>query len=381
MSGHSDNPTGDDADHVQSWAERVLNQAGHDDVAVPSATIASPVVADPTLSLPAVVVPDDPYEYRRAYQLQTDQTPQVAVETPPQQARPNTVAATPAVEPSGDVAASAQPIVAPASARSIDPEPIAPRSQPVVPEVQPSSPHQAPLSAHRTVPHAPLPGTVSGAAAAAPAAAYIAPAPVSYANESSVHEAAGSGPESSGIGRALREWTPVLFIAVVVALAIRLLVIQAYHIPSLSMAPTLDKGDRVIVNRLSGDIDRGEIVVFAKPPNQASEADDLIKRVIGLPGETVQLRDGNVYIDRQLVQESYIAEQQTSRPRQQAGIPGCDQDVPLADTCTVPEGHVFVMGDNRLGSQDSRVFGPVEIDTIVGRAFVRVWPLDRISWL
>lgn len=190
-------------------------------------------------------------------------------------------------------------------------------------------------------------------------------------------------PEPSPFVGVIREWGPVLIAAVVIALFTRLVLVQAYHIPSLSMAPTLDEGDRVIVNRLSynfGEIERGQVIVFNKPPNQPSDANDLIKRVIGLPGETIQFRDGQVYVDDLLVQEPYLAQQNSTRTRS-LSIPGCAQETPSPELCTVPEGYVFVMGDNRVNSQDSRVFGPVSVDTVVGRAFVRVWPLDNLSQL
>ena len=183
--------------------------------------------------------------------------------------------------------------------------------------------------------------------------------------------------------RVLREWGPVLVAAVAIALFTRLVLVQAYHIPSLSMAPTLEEGDRVIVNRLSyrfGEIERGQVVVFKKPPNQPSDANDLIKRVIALPGETVQFRDGEVYIDGQLVVEPYLAQPSSTRPRSLA-IPGCAQEERASDVCTVPSGYVFVMGDNRLGSQDSRTFGPISTETVVGRAFLRVWPISDINQL
>ncbi len=203
------------------------------------------------------------------------------------------------------------------------------------------------------------------------------------------HDMEGDGssaselPEPSTFVSVVREWGPVLIAAVVIALFTRLILVQAYHIPSLSMAPTLDEGDRVIVNRLSynfGEIERGQVVVFKKPPNQPSAANDLIKRVIGLPGETIQFRDSQVYVDGLLVQEPYLSQQNSTRTRS-LSIPGCAQETPSPELCTIPEGYVFVMGDNRVNSQDSRVFGPVAIDTIVGRAFVRVWPLDNLSQL
>ena len=175
----------------------------------------------------------------------------------------------------------------------------------------------------------------------------------------------------------------MLVAAVVIALFTRLVLVQAYHIPSLSMAPTLEEGDRVIVNRLSyrfGEIERGQVVVFNKPPNQPSDANDLIKRVIALPGETIQFQDGEVYVDGLLVQEPYLAQVSSTRPRS-FSIPGCAQEVASPDSCTVPADYIFVMGDNRAGSQDSRTFGPISIDTVVGRAFLRIWPLTDVNQL
>lgn len=188
---------------------------------------------------------------------------------------------------------------------------------------------------------------------------------------------------TTAFGRVMREWGPVLLVAVTIAIVVRLFLVQAYHIPSLSMAPTLEEGDRVIVNRLSyrfGDIERGQVVVFSKPPNQNAGANDLIKRVVALPGETVQFNGGNVFVDGLLVEEPYIAEQGSTRSRS-FSIPGCAQADASPELCTVPEDYIFVMGDNRRGSQDSRTFGPIPTDSVVGRAFVRVWPLNNIDWL
>lgn len=190
--------------------------------------------------------------------------------------------------------------------------------------------------------------------------------------------------QNVGVIDFLKEWIPVLVFAVVIAVVVRMFVVQAFHIPSLSMAPTLEVGDRVVVNQLSyrfGEIERGEVIVFSTPPGQPSAADDLIKRVVALPGETLVLRDGNVFIDGYRLEEPYTLQQNSSRARSQLGIPNCAQPQPAPDTCVVPEGYVFVMGDNRGGSQDSRVFGPVPIDSIVGHAFMRVWPPNRIGRL
>lgn len=187
--------------------------------------------------------------------------------------------------------------------------------------------------------------------------------------------------EQTSFGRLLREWGPVLFAAVVIALFVRLVLVQAYHIPSASMVPTLEEGDRVVVNRLSyqfGEIERGQVVVFKKPQGTDGE-NDLIKRVIGLPGETIRFVDNQVYINGLRLDEPYLAAQDSTRPR--LTIPGCAQVSPASDTCVIPEGKIFMMGDNRLGSSDSRVFGPIETDSVVGRAFLRVWPLNNLGEL
>lgn len=187
--------------------------------------------------------------------------------------------------------------------------------------------------------------------------------------------------EDTSFGRLVREWGPVLFAAFAIAVFTRLVLVQAYHIPSESMVPTLEDGDRVVVNRLSyrfGEIERGQVVVFAKPLGTDGE-NDLIKRVIALPGETIRLVDNQVYINGFRVEEPYLREPDSTRPR--LPIPGCDQVEPARDLCVIPEGHVFVMGDNRLGSSDSRVFGPVPVDSVVGRAFLRVWPLNNLGQL
>jgi len=174
-------------------------------------------------------------------------------------------------------------------------------------------------------------------------------------------------------GRGMRnavEWAAIVIGALVVAFLVKTFLIQAFFIPSLSMFPTLHEGDRVLVNKLSyqlHDVNRGDMVVFDRPDGQPeSEIKDLIKRVIGLPGETIEARDGVVYIDGERLQEPYLVDGMRTEN--------------LAEQ-EVPAGHVWVMGDNRSGSSDSRVFGPIDEDTIVGRAFIRVWPLPDISLL
>jgi signal peptidase I len=170
--------------------------------------------------------------------------------------------------------------------------------------------------------------------------------------------------------RSAIEWVAVIVGALVVALVVKTFLIQAFYIPSESMVPTLDVGDRVLVNKLSystGDVSRGDIVVFARPGGPGADGiADLIKRVVALPGETVEGRDGHVYIDGARLEEPYLpAGTQTS----------------TFPPYTVPPDHVWVMGDNRGSSDDSRRFKSVPMDDVVGRAFVVIWPVGALDTL
>jgi len=194
--------------------------------------------------------------------------------------------------------------------------------------------------------------------------------------ESSIPKASSGG---GGLGFLL-EWLPILIGAAIVAALVRTFVFQAFYIPSGSMTPTLKEQDRVLVNKLSydfNDVGWGDIVVFKRPENAPGDVPDLIKRVMALPGQRIEVFNGDVYVDNQRVQETYVLQQGKTQRLRGDAIPGCGDATP--DACTVPEGYVFVMGDNRNGSTDSRSFGPVPIEDIVGRAVVRVWPLESVS--
>jgi signal peptidase I len=164
------------------------------------------------------------------------------------------------------------------------------------------------------------------------------------------------------------EWVLLIAAALAIAILIKTFLFQAFYIPSASMDPTLKINDRVLVNKLSyklHDVHRGDIVVFEKPPNEASNIKDLVKRVIGLPNETVEGRDGHIYIDGKLLQEPYLHGVVTSN----------------FAAVSVPANSVWVMGDNRPASRDSRYFGPIRTSSIVGRVFVRIWPPKRLGFL
>ncbi len=181
--------------------------------------------------------------------------------------------------------------------------------------------------------------------------------------------------------RSLVEWVAVIVGALVVALVVKTFLFQAFFIPSGSMEPTLEKGDRVLVNKLSYDVHdvrRGDVVVFELPPDKVGVdgIKDLIKRVVGLPGDVIETRDGVVYINDRQLEEPYLPDGVIT------GDPTNGNNPSIARQ-TVPEGTVFVMGDNRSNSHDSRYSdrGPIPIDSIVGRAFVLVWPPGEISAL
>lgn len=188
-----------------------------------------------------------------------------------------------------------------------------------------------------------------------------------------------------------RELPILVVIALVVAVVIKTFFLQAFFIPSGSMKETLQVDDRVLVNKLSyrfGDLERGDVIVFDDPRGEAADSgesvvsallrnlaesiglstpqSEFIKRVVALPGETIEVSGGGVLIDGVRIDEPYLE-------------PGLRQRDFGPET--VPDGFVFVMGDNRNSSVDSTVFGPIPRGDIVGRAFVIVWPLSNWSGL
>nr|MBA2280055.1 signal peptidase I [Acidimicrobiia bacterium] len=190
--------------------------------------------------------------------------------------------------------------------------------------------------------------------------------------------------------RLLAELPLMLVLAAVVALLLKAFVAQAFSIPSSSMEPQLLVGDRVAVSRTAyrlHDPNRGDIIVFHAPGTQPDTSalparlardvlegvgalkpseTELIKRVVALEGEVVEARGGRVYVNGRELVEPYLP-----------------PDVATADfaAVTVPEDFVFVLGDNRGNSQDSRFIGPIPVDSIVGRAIARIWPVSRWAHL
>jgi signal peptidase I len=176
--------------------------------------------------------------------------------------------------------------------------------------------------------------------------------------------------------RALFDWAVVIVVALLVAFLVRTFVLAHFVVDGTSMFSTLHDDDRVFVNKLSyrlHDPNRGDVVVLHQDAGEGRGISDrdLIKRVVALPGETIEVRSCRVLIDGQQLEEPYLDPEVVT--------PGnCGGDLaPI----TIPEEHVFVMGDNRGGSQDSRALGPIEEDDLVGRAFVVFWPQSHWQWL
>lgn len=166
--------------------------------------------------------------------------------------------------------------------------------------------------------------------------------------------------QSSALWLLLRELLETIVLSLVIFLLIRL-VIQNYRIESHSMQPNFYEGEFILVNKLAfklGEPSRGEVIVFHNPGNVE---EDYIKRVIGLPGDVVEIRNQIIFINGQELAEPY------------ATNPFNDNYGPI----TVSDNHLFVMGDNRGNSSDSRRIGPIPEELIVGQAWLRVWPFNK----
>jgi signal peptidase I len=196
-----------------------------------------------------------------------------------------------------------------------------------------------------------------------------------------------------GLLAVVRETVVLVALAVLLAVVFKTFLVAAFYIPSGSMESTLNISDRVLVEKVSyrfGDIQHGDVIVFVhdepgteptRPGNPVTgffsslgqaigvvppSDRDFIKRVIGLPGDTITCKGGVLYRNGQRLDERYLDPGVTTT--------GCPKT-------TVKPGQLYVMGDNRTNSQDSRSFGPISRSDVVGRAFVRIWPLNHTGWL
>lgn len=179
---------------------------------------------------------------------------------------------------------------------------------------------------------------------------------------------------------AIREWVESIIIAFILAMIIRAFIIQAFKIPSGSMRPTLKEGDRILVNkfiygarvpftnlRLPGlrELQRGDVIVFIYPKDKKR---DFIKRFIAKGGESIQIKDGKIYINDKALDEPKFARYYCNRaPYGKEG-----------DEIVIPPNHFYVLGDNSASSQDSRYWGFVPNEYLLGEAILIYWPLNRI---
>jgi signal peptidase I len=167
----------------------------------------------------------------------------------------------------------------------------------------------------------------------------------------------------------------LLAVTIVGIFILRTFVVASFYIPSGSMEPTLHgcdgcESDMVLVDKLSyrfSSVSRADVIVFDRPPLAPTKDKELIKRVIGLPGETVSGHGGRVFIGNKALSEPYLN-------------PECHGTADFAPV-TIAPGHYFMMGDNRCNSFDSRMFGTIGSNTIVGRAFAVIWPVKHLRWL
>lgn len=194
-----------------------------------------------------------------------------------------------------------------------------------------------------------------------------------------------SPPESelgeSSIAKVLRDWVLVIIVALAAAFFVRIFILQQFYISGPSMETTLFQDNRVLVNKLSyrlHDVQRGDVVVFDRVTTSGGvvEHDDLIKRVIAVGGDSIQIKKCEVFVNGSPIDEPYLdpIDENPNDLASQCRV----VDMP---TVVVPDDQLFVMGDNRAESFDSRSFGTIPKKLVIGRAFAVVWPLGSLRWL
>jgi signal peptidase I len=295
--------------------------------------------------------------------------------------RPSPGAAAAVRRPSPEAVAAAA--LAPVEAAVAEPA-AEPRRRP-----RPGAAPAAAAAATSTRPGRPMPFELAGGAAPTTFKAQMAPDISRFleATEADEDEGQEVHDDKTGRGGGDGRWRKTLtrsgvtlLIAALAAVLLRVFIVQPYYIPSASMEPTLHgcpgcNDDHVLVDKISYDVHgvrTGDIVVFHKPENAQVPEDVLIKRVIALGGDRISMTKGRVYINGGLLDEGYLNIDHT-----------CYATDPSENFAprTVPNGDVFVMGDNRCNSEDSREFGPIKTSSIIGRAFMIVWPLNRVGFL
>lgn len=176
----------------------------------------------------------------------------------------------------------------------------------------------------------------------------------------------------------LLEIVETLVLTLIIFWVIQSFVAQPFRVQQKSMQHTLEESQYVLVDKLTPNFDtykRGDIVVFTPPPNWAAPGGEpYIKRVIGVGGDTVQVRDGSVFLNGTKLVEPYVFKEDDGQT--QATDP-----LTSVDNWVIPDGQLFLMGDHRGNSADSREFGPIDIKVVIGRAWLRYWPIDTFTIL
>ncbi|MGN1401459.1 MAG: signal peptidase I [Bacillus sp. (in: firmicutes)] len=170
------------------------------------------------------------------------------------------------------------------------------------------------------------------------------------------------------------EWLKVIGLGLVLFLFIRTFLFSSYEVDGISMESTLANGDKLVVNRIGydfGNISRFDIIVF-----HANNGNDYVKRVIGLPGERLEYKNDQLFIDGQPVDEPFLISKKNVILGQKETGDFTLEEIENNKDGKVPENYLFVMGDNRMNSLDSRHFGFVSIEDVVGKVNIRYWPLD-----
>lgn len=165
--------------------------------------------------------------------------------------------------------------------------------------------------------------------------------------------------------RTILEWAGLIIVAWLISFAIRTFVFDTRIVPTGSMLPTIQLQDRVIFDKLFyrfNPLERGDIIMF-QPPKASGESDDLVKRIVGLPGETLEVREGKVWINGKALEEPYL----NQAPKYTYG--------PIE----IPENAYVMFGDNRNNSKDSHIWGILPKENIEGRVIIRYWPLNRFG--
>jgi len=172
----------------------------------------------------------------------------------------------------------------------------------------------------------------------------------------------------------LVELAETVVLTILIFFFVQHFVAQPYQIMQVSMEHTLEPGQYVLVDKITpvfSDYKRGDVIVFNPPPGVLEDGQDIpfIKRVIGVGGDLVQIHDDSVYVNGVKLIEPYVYDDQPTTP------------LTATDTWRIPAGDLFVLGDHREASQDSRVFGPIAKSTVIGRAWLRYWPLGKFSFV